>query len=107
MTQNGRICSKCKIYKPRKEFNECFYKDRESTITPRCRDCRSNAYYSKRYDTKCIQCLKPKKLDKNQICGKCNEENGLRQCKECNELLLINLSFYGHKQKCIQCYKKN
>jgi len=100
---NGRICSKCNEVKDRREFDECGYRDRKSQITPRCKECRSDDYYLKRYGTTCIQCLKPRQLNKNQVCTKCNEMCGLKECKICNNLLIILLHFIPKSKTCKEC----
>lgn len=104
---DGRICSKCNEPKTRRDFDECGYKDRKSQITPRCKECRSDDYYAKRYSTVCIQCLKHRPVNTNQICIKCNELSGLRQCKICNNLLIILLNFIAKSKVCKNCKLRN
>ncbi len=103
---DGRKCAKCREPKNRRDFDECGYKDRKSQITPRCKLCRSDDYYSKKCNTICIECLRPRPLDNNQICKKCNELHGLKECKVCKNLLIKLLHFVPGYRTCKEC-KRN
>src|SRR6266436_5030484 len=101
-------CAKCKLVKIRSEFHETKIRpDRNRPVTSRCKKCRSDAYFSKKAPGQtCIQCLRPRRLDKNRICKKCNEDTGLRQCRGvCGEILPLYLQFYSKRTVCIECNK--
>lgn len=78
--------------------------DRIRQITPRCRSCRREDYFSKRYQTICMQCNHYRPLDTNDVCRGCNADNGVRQCKGvCSAILPILLSFERKRTICKDC----
>lgn len=101
-------CSKCRTKKPRNQFHEAKATDRKRPVTSQCRECRSEAWHERRYpDTICAQCLKHRALDKNRICGVCNEESALRQCRgPCREILPLYLKFEEKRLVCRDCWSK-
>lgn len=103
MTKPTYTCSGCGKPKLRSDFHEAHYDDRKREVTSRCRECRSEDYFSKRYDTICIQCMKHRPLDENETCKKCNAENGIRQCNGCSELLALYVEFRGERKTCEKC----
>jgi hypothetical protein len=104
--QEVYVCSGCKKGLPRSQFHEFKTSSRKRPVTSLCRECRSEAYYSARYSTVCICCLKHRLLDSNSQCQDCNAEAGLRQCKGCAKLLPLFLLFYGANRTCKNCKKK-
>ena len=93
----------CKEVKPRRAFDE----DPSQGTRPvrrKCRRCRSDAYYSKRYTDRCVNCHEPRRLNNNMVCPKCNEEAGLRECTRCKDVL-PTMWFYGEKKRCVDCYR--
>ena len=71
-----------------------------------CRRCRRRAYMVKKYGDPpptCSTCSEIGPVWQNGQCRKCNEKQGLRQCRTCNTLLPTALSFYGHQRVCISC----
>ena len=99
-------CSECGKEKERQEFHESKASDRKREVTSQCKECRKEGYYQKRYPDLCGCCLKPRPLDKNSVCRKCNMESGLRQCKGlCNQVLPVFLYFYGRSCICKECSK--
>ncbi len=96
-------CSGCGKEKLRTDFHEAHYNDRKREVTSRCRECRREDYHARRYPTVCIQCLKHRALDTNSICRGCNEDNGMRQCLRCCELLLSFVEFRGSRRTCTKC----
>lgn len=68
-----------------------------------CEECRSKAYFKKRYPVACSTCGQHRALDVNGACRPCNTMQGLRQCKDCGELLAISLDFYSTKRRCRKC----
>jgi hypothetical protein len=100
-------CSKCGATKPRNDFHEAQERDRDRPVTSQCKECRSEAYYQKRYpDSVCSQCSKHRQLDRNGQCGDCNAAAGLRECNECKELLPIPLAYYeGKRDRCKVCLR--
>ena len=97
------VCSGCGEPKPRGEFHEAHYRDRKREVTSRCRACRSEDYFSKRYETICAQCMRHRPLDSNGICKRCNEETGMRECNGCREILLLFVEFRGARKTCEKC----
>ena len=105
MTLETFPCSKCKKELPRTSFHEFATDTRKRPVTSKCRDCRKEEYFSSKYETKCICCLKNRKVDDNQQCKECNEAAGIRECKQCKQLLPLFLMFYGKNRKCKKCLK--
>lgn len=65
---------------------------------------RHDSQYAKdRYPTPCGSCGHHRALKKNALCRRCNERRGLRQCRQCDELLPIELSFQGEVARCRTC----
>ena len=100
-------CSKCQKDLPRSAFHECNFRDSYKPVTAQCRKCRKESRYVNLYTTVCICCNKPRKLDLNQQCSKCNAEKGLKQCNVCGQLKTLYLEFYGRSKKCRDCFKLN
>lgn len=99
-------CSSCIRMLPRADFHETAAHDRLRVVTSQCRDCRSDAYYKRRYpDSKCDQCLKHRPVNSNKICKGCNEDSGIRECRGCRQVKSALLEFYGEKTVCRQCSK--
>jgi hypothetical protein len=97
-------CSECGDDKERVNFHEEKRDDRKRQVTSRCAECRSDAYFAAKYpDTICIQCLKHRPLDSNQICPRCNDASGKRQCRVCCVLKLKFFEFYGNRRICKDC----
>jgi hypothetical protein len=104
MTEKSFLCFKCGRSLPGECFNELNSHNRKRTVTYHCKECRSNEYFNKTYPhTQCIQCLRHQKLNKNQICSRCNEKSGLRECKCCKEILPLYLMYYGKHRICKHC----
>lgn len=104
MTPRPYRCSGCDQLKPRSDFHEAAARDRTRDVYSRCKECRRERYFSKRYATVCIQCLKHRPLNKNSICPDCNDESGLRECRgPCGLLLPLFLEFYGSRRTCKKC----
>lgn len=107
MTQIEEIfrCSGCGDKLPRRNFHEAHYLDRGRQVTSRCRLCRREDYYTKAYPNSiCMQCLKHRPLDTNDICKGCNAANGVRQCHGvCNDILPILLGFERSRTICKLC----
>lgn len=99
------VCSQCLKELPRKEFHEFCALGRKRPVTSKCKGCRKEEYYLKRYDMVCICCLKHRPLNSNTQCKDCNEASGLRECKRCAEILPLFLSFYGGQRLCKNCKK--
>lgn len=99
-------CSKCGATKTRNDFHEAQERDRDRPVTSQCKECRSEAYYRKRYKSPCSLCKKHRQIDQNGQCKECNGKSGLRECNECKELLPIPLAFYdGKKDRCKTCLR--
>lgn len=97
-------CSGCGHPQPRGHFHEAHYTDRGRPVTSRCRSCRREDYFSKRYTTICQQCSKHRPLDSNLLCRACNADNGVRQCRGiCQEILPVLLGFERSRTVCKQC----
>lgn len=76
-------------------------------LTSLCKRCRSDRYYMNKYPLICSQCKKHRKLNQNNLCIKCNEEKGLRECRRCGKLLVAGLNFHGIRKTCTECRKTN
>ena len=100
------ICSGCKKDLPRALFHEFASGCRKKPVTSKCRECRKEEYYSKRYSTVCICCLHHRPLNSNAQCKLCNTESGLRECKKCLQILPMFLMYYGASKICKNCQKK-
>lgn len=100
-------CSFCHKELPRSAFHEAHAVDRQRPVTSRCKKCRSDSYYNNRYETKCGSCQHNARLDKNGCCQKCNTAMGLKQCRQCDELLPLYLMFYGRSAICKKCKRIN
>lgn len=99
-------CSGCENPKIRGDFHEAHYTDRERPVTSRCRECRSEDYFTARYKTVCGQCQRHRPLNNNRVCKRCNEDSGLRECRgTCGSLLPALLSFDGKRTTCKTCRK--
>lgn len=97
------ICVNCERYLPRSEFHEASSTDRERPVTSHCRECRSQRYFKRRYPIPCSTCAQHRKLDGNSLCRECNEASGLRECRECTNVLLAELHFYRKRKTCNEC----
>ena len=97
-------CHGCEKVLDRREFHEC--STRERPVASRCRACRSESYYAKRYSTVCGQCQRHRPLDGNRVCRRCNAEGGLKQCGKCDRILGLVVSFYAGRGTCHECTKK-
>lgn len=106
MKPNKYWCGGCEQEKDRGQFHNEFRSDRPREVTTLCRECRSKAYFKKRYPERCQQCLQHRPLNKNHACAKCNEERAMRQCSKCEELLPVLLEFTGSRKCCNQCRRK-
>ena len=100
-------CAGCDKELPREEFHEYMDPWKYRPVTSKCRECRRNHRYDSTFETVCICCNKHRPLDTNNQCRKCNEEQGLRQCKVCHKLKPLFLEYYGRSKKCKECYKKH
>ena len=98
-------CTRCSMLLLRSEFGESIRKDRTRAVTNWCKKCRSFEYYKGKYKDICVSCSRNRKLDNNGICSKCNQQQGIRECKVCGYLLPIFLSFYETKKVCKYCLK--
>jgi len=98
-------CSGCGLLKPRSAYHEAHYTDRKRPVTSRCQECRSEDYFSKRYETVCAQCMRHRPLNSNGCCKYCNEEQALRECSACDEILPLFLCFDGKRTTCKNCRK--
>ena len=97
-------CSGCGIVAPRETFHESPCEDRVRPVTSQCRSCRSGAYYARKYpNSTCTSCSQNRRLDKNGVCPRCNEDAGLKQCKRCGDLLPLAWSFYAERKVCKLC----
>jgi len=96
-------CSQCRFPKDRSEFHEELRPDRKRPVSSKCSDCRSDNYHATKYDQKCMACLKPRALDSNGICNRCNDAAGKRQCRLCNEMRLRYFDFYERRRVCRHC----
>jgi hypothetical protein len=100
------VCSGCKNPLNRGDFHEAHYTDRKRPVTSRCRLCRSDDYFASRYKTICAQCRKPRPLNQNRVCKRCNEDSALRECRgPCGALLPALISFDGKRTTCKSCRK--
>lgn len=69
-----------------------------------CRACRASRFAEKKYSGyRCPTCANFCRPDSNGVCQKCNEVQGLRQCRSCGLLLPALLSYWGHKRRCNSC----
>jgi hypothetical protein len=76
-------------------------------VTSRCRSCRSEVRFERRYPDDLRHVHEAPALDKNQVCRGCNEESGLRQCRgECQEMLPLFLKFEIKRLICRDCWAK-
>jgi len=94
-------CSQCGLPKPESDFHEDSKKRSKKRST--CAECRSKAYFKRRYPIPCASCKEHRRLAFNGVCVECLESQGLRVCKTCNNMLLKHLHFYGHRQVCTAC----
>lgn len=82
------------------------FRRRARGVTSRCRSCRREVYYAKRYpDTICASCQYHRPLDSDGVCRRCHEETGLRECRGCCRLLPALMAFYGRATTCKECSK--
>ena len=95
-------CSLCGLPKPLSDFHERNDRGPGGRMS-QCEACRSKVYFKRRYPVPCGVCSEHRRLDSNGNCQKCNELQGLRQCKKCRNLLAVSLQFYGHKTFCKDC----
>lgn len=105
MSEKEYKCSKCEKNLPHALFHEALYTDRKRQVASRCRECRSDDYHATKYDRNCMACLKPRRLDSNGICNRCNDDAGKRECRKCGEMKLRYFNFYGPRRVCISCYR--
>lgn len=102
--ERSYTCAKCSFRGPRSLFYE--RKGEARIVTSWCRECRSRAYYAKRWPVPCSTCAQHRRLDGNGLCRECNEASGLRECGMCGSLLLAELSFYRKRRTCLECEGK-
>lgn len=105
-------CAKCGDDKPEDEFHI-----RSTTGRLRhynCRDCRSKMRKGKQEHFNralkqcgaiCEDCGWPKKLVSGRSCKDCLKKRGLRKCNGCEQVLSIELEFYGNMYQCKNCHR--
>lgn len=107
MAKTYRCSGPCGLEKPRGDFHEWSEAGRLREVTSRCRECRSEDYFTKRYKTVCAQCMRHRPLDKNEVCARCNAESGLKQCHgPCGALLSLYLGFDANRKTCKHCRRQ-
>lgn len=107
MSDEPYLCAgPCGRIRGREDFHE-FKRDRKKQVTARCKECRSEDYYTARYpDTVCGSCVKHRPLDSDGVCARCHEAMGLRECRgPCQGLLPALMMFYGRSKVCRDCQK--
>ena len=97
-----RKCSNCGIFLDKNQF----HKKNAEKHQPKCPQCRSDEYYSRKYKENCKECNKPGKLDLDKICVKCNKRKGLKQCLTCLYTLPQSFNFYVRQSICKKCHAK-
>jgi hypothetical protein len=99
-------CTACELELPRNLFHEFQSEGRKRPVTSKCRKCRKEEYYTKRYNTICICCELHRPLDTNRQCKWCNENMGLKQCVKCKKILPLLLMFRDSR-RCITCQENS
>lgn len=70
----------------------------------RCKACRSEDYFKKRYPAPCFGCARHRELASNGKCRKCCAKLGMRQCGKCQKLLVVvKETFHGANATCEIC----
>src|ERR1017187_8524807 len=106
MAPESFICSGCKKDLPRALFHEFASGCRKKPVTSKCRECRKEEYYSKRYSTVCICCMRHRPLNSNAQCKNCNTESVLRECKNACKFCRCSFCFITTRA-CVRAAKRN
>jgi hypothetical protein len=94
------LCLNCNQLLPRTKYHESLTTERPVQLW--CIQCFKQYRFKHRYP-QCQNCKIHKPLNSNNICKKCNAQQGLKECNKCHEILLHNTSFYKDRGICIKC----
>lgn len=101
------LCSRCTKIKTRSDFYER-PGDKRRPVSHHCRQCAGEKHWYKKaaeVGTICSFCSLPRPIIANESCRKCLAKSGLKKCKRCGDIKLIELDFYSKKSVCIPCLK--
>ena len=96
-----KTCTKCKQLKPVNLFDE--KPNVQDGKTSHCKECRSNAYHLRTYKYQCQTCSRGSHFEGD--CKPCLIAGGLKRCRVCLQIKLIELDFYNTRSVCKQCLK--